>query len=162
MTTTPPSDLLLSVRTYPFLHPPPFLSPSLQPSHPSYPSHPKIPASHPSQPFSSSSSSSSSFCQTRFPIPHLHHPGPLSPLQCPPISLQPSQLQSSLRNALSTYGASSPQYHRIKAMVDEEVASAANPPQSPTQQFSGLQSSSNTTGMFSLAYRPKPSSARKG
>jgi hypothetical protein len=39
--------------------------------------------------------------------------------------LTPAQLQSSLRNALSTFGAQSPQYLSIKYMVDEHAAKLA-------------------------------------
>jgi hypothetical protein len=48
--------------------------------------------------------------------PSLHHRGQ---------KLTRFQLQSSLRNALSTFGAQSPQYLAIKYMVDEHTAKLA-------------------------------------
>ena len=63
-------------------------------------------------------------------------------------SSYPSQLQSSMRNALFTFGASSQQYQNIKAMIDEHIASKPPPSSSTSTAQSGP--------VFTLAHRPKP------
>ncbi|OCL09470.1 hypothetical protein AOQ84DRAFT_375814 [Glonium stellatum] len=59
-----------------------------------------------------------------------------------------ASLQSSMRNALFTFGASSQQYQNIKAMVDEHIASKH--PSTP------LASTAQPGPVFTLAHRPKP------
>ncbi|MBE7181186.1 MAG: hypothetical protein INR71_08255 [Terriglobus roseus] len=68
------------------------------------------------------------------------------------------QLQCNLRNTLATFGPKSPQYHAVRAIVEEHERSAAARVAAPQAQSAQTQSDTKPAGqapIHNLAFRPK-------